>query len=53
MTRYEEIKKKTLSDMAHDFCEMVDDCEGCPVRGRCESGRNGFKVWLEEEVKDE
>ena len=53
MTRYELFRKKSLPELAHDLCDLVDECEFCPATDLCVKGRNGFFPYLEQEVDED
>ncbi len=51
-THFSEFKRMSVDDMAKTLCEQQLECKNCPVYDMCERGQNGFKVWLESDVKE-
>lgn len=51
-THFAEFKRMNVDDMSKTLCEQQLECKNCPVYDMCERGQNGFKVWLESDVKE-
>lgn len=51
-THFAELKRMNVDDMSKTLCEQQLECHNCPVCDMCGRGHNGFKVWLESDVKE-
>lgn len=47
---------RTPEDLGHYLCDLMSECEDCPVRKLCRAGevggKNGFVEWLRMEDKE-
>ena len=59
MTNYEYLQKHNAKDIGYFLCEAMEylskeeyyPCDRCPMRERCDYGRNGWFDWLMENKK--
>ena len=63
MTNFEKIKNMSIEELANALCELVVDCECCPIRDYCNTYINDanpnfeicldpWKQWLKSEVEE-
>lgn len=52
MTNADYIRSMDDVDLQEFLCELVYECNYCPVGEDCYLGHNGFKYWLKEERKE-
>ena len=51
MTTREKLRQMSDEELGRFLCSL-STCGICPLGGLCESGRNGFIAWLNEEAEE-
>ena len=52
MTNADMIRGMDDDQLGRYLCDLIEECEFCPVGRRCNIGHNAFLEWVREPVED-